>query len=80
VLVVRVPGASVFRWSPATGKVCPNAGSAGCRDASRLNADGYFRIILPAGPEGEAPLAIYWRPRGSQAYNEIPEQIRIFRP
>jgi hypothetical protein len=79
-LVVRVPGASAVRWSPATGKDCPNAVSAGCRDASRLNADGYFRIILPAGPEGEAPLAIYWRPRGSQAYNEIPEQIRIFRP
>jgi hypothetical protein len=79
-LVVRVPGASGVRWSPATGKDCPNVVGGGCREATRLNADGYFRIVVPAGPEGEAPLAIYWRPRGSQAYNEVPEQIRIFRP
>jgi len=79
-LVVRVPGASGVRWSPAIGKDCPNAVSASCREAARLNADGYFRIVVAAGPEGEVPLAIYWRPRGSQAYNEVPEQIRIFRP
>lgn len=70
-LVVKIPGASAARWAFASsGKKHP---------AERLNVDGYFRIVVPPGEEGETALNIYWRPRGRPAFNEAPEHLRIYR-
>ncbi|HEX6048354.1 MAG TPA: hypothetical protein VFZ21_03775 [Gemmatimonadaceae bacterium] len=78
-LIVRVPGASGARWAFATDTGCRGGEGAGCRGAVRLNVDGYFRIVIPPGPEGEATLAVFWRPRGTQKYNAVPEHLRIYR-
>lgn len=71
-LIVRIPPAAAASWSVGTG--------ADRKPAEPLNADGYFRIVLPATPAPEKTrVAVYWRPRGESRMSDVPEHLRIFR-
>lgn len=72
-LIVRIPGAAGARWSLE--------GDSVQRDAESLNADGFFRIWIPAGaPAGIGRIAITWRHRGQRGFNAVPELLRVALP
>lgn len=78
-LIVRLPGAAAARWTFAAHDACAPRPGEGCRTATRLNADGFFRIAIPPGPAGRIALAIHWRPRGSVAFADVPQYLWIYR-
>lgn len=88
-VAVTAPGASVpadapielvFRI-PAAARACLfDTSNGGCSQrASPLNADGYFRIVIPPGEPGPTTLAFRWYPSGSPTSNQTPETLTIYR-
>lgn len=72
-LLIRIPGAAAARWWIDANRPP--------RPAETLNADGFFRIWLPADlPAGATRLAISWRPRGQRGFTSVPDLLRLLLP